>query len=194
MDSPSTFYEAIEIIQQQKSLIKSYETRLQSTDAELKSRRAWAVTLDKHATEIIQDKEAEIEELKEKLNALNTQITDFKAAALNSADVVMHNLEAWGLASIVSNMTGNQDAIDIDKKYLKECLWRFLQVSGGRWPSSNEYYMNMNLLENATDDTLKEYLSMNLGAAIDSQQLRKEAHELFLNSYCLPPWFGAAKN
>jgi hypothetical protein len=195
MENPSSFFQALEIIEDQKSLITVYKNRLRDSESDLEATRQWAISLDTRITEMANAEKTEINTLKAALRKCRTEllhamtdIEEYKVAALQSAKTVLDNLEVWGLASFVSNMTGNQEVIDKGEDWMKKTLWKFLQVSQGRWPNANEYESNIEKLGKASHATLLEYMSMNTGTVIKTDELRKQALTHFLESYALPPW------
>lgn len=196
MDNPATFFQALEIIEDQKSLITVYKNRLRDSESDLEATRQWAISLDARITEITNAEKTEIATLTAALRKCRTQllhaltdIEEYKVATLQSAKTVLDNLEVWGLASFVGNMTGNQEVIDKGEDWMKKTLWKFLQISQGRWPNANEYATNIEKLAKASHSTLLEYMSMNPGTVIKTDDLRKQAVTRFLESYALPPWF-----
>ena len=185
---PVTFFDAIEIITDQKSMIINYKNMIKDYKYDLDATRKWAISLEKEIGDLERKKNDELQHLNDEVELYKKEMEEYKRRVLQSTYQILENLDLWTLACYVANMTGNQEFIDKGQEYLKKLLLTFLQKSGGRWPMANEYHSNIERISNTSRDNLLEYLNMSVNSNAHINELRRDAEELFYETYYLPEW------
>ena len=181
---PATFFEALEIIADQRAMLTNYKNLLRDSTYDLEETRKWAISLDKELTSLTEEKNA----ISDELEKYKKDFAAYREDSLNSAKKRIVKLDTWAIASYVVDITGNEEMYFKDTEWLKSTLWKFLQLSGGRWPYANEYEGNLERIRGASRETLIRYLGLpqNYQAHID--QLQADAEIVFSNTYYLPEW------
>jgi len=181
---PATFFEALEIIADQRAMLTNYKNLLRDSTYDLEETRKWAISLDKEITSLTEENAS----LKDHLEKSKNEASTYKENSLNSALNILDKLDTWAIASYVTHITGNPEIYYKGTAWLKTTLSIFLQHSGGRWPYANEYARNLERIHSASRDTLLEYLEMNPGWDAHIDQLQYDAEVIFAKTYYLPEW------
>jgi len=181
---PATFFEALEILTDQRAMLTNYKNLLRDSTYDLEETRKWAISLDKQVSSLSEENTS----LKDELEKCKNEAIIIKENSLNSARNILDKLDTWAIASYVTHITGNPEIYYKGTAWLKTTLWKFLQNSGGRWPYANEYTRNLERIRSASRETLLEYLEMNPGWDANINQLQSDAEVIFANTYYLPEW------